>query len=88
MNVLYIIGNGFDLAQGMKTSYPDFYRYLMGKNCSPLLERMKKAIKEDTKLWSDMEEAFGLFTSQVETEQELENLYFELSDYLQILVLR
>ena len=29
MNVLYILGNGFDKAQGMKTSYPEFYQYLM-----------------------------------------------------------
>ena len=28
MNVLYILGNGFDKAQGMKTSYPEFYEYL------------------------------------------------------------
>lgn len=83
MNILYIIGNGFDKAQGMKTSYPEFYQYLMGKECSPLLEKMKKSIKEDTKLWSDMEEAFGQFTSEIETEQELEDLYFELSDCLQ-----
>jgi hypothetical protein len=29
MNVLYILGNGFDKAMGMKTSYPEFYQYLM-----------------------------------------------------------
>ena len=28
MNILYLIGNGFDLAQGLKTSYNDFYNYL------------------------------------------------------------
>ena len=28
MNILYIIGNGFDKAQGMATSYPEFYKYL------------------------------------------------------------
>ena len=30
-----------------------------------------------------MEEAFGQFTSQVETAADLEQLYFELSDHLQ-----
>jgi hypothetical protein len=27
MNRLIIIGNGFDLANGLKTSYPDFIRH-------------------------------------------------------------
>ena len=85
MNVLYIIGNGFDKAQGMKTSYPEFYHYLMenSDNGSNLLQQLKKDIDTDKELWSDMEEAFGKFTSKVETATDLENLYFELSDNLQ-----
>lgn len=85
MNVLYILGNGFDKAQGMNTSYPEFYQYLMENtdNGSPLLQQLKKDIKADMLLWSDMEEAFGQFTSKVKTATELESLYFELSDNLQ-----
>lgn len=83
MNVLYILGNGFDMAQGMKTSYPDFYKYLMETECSPLLEQMKKEITADRNLWSDMEEAFGQYTTKVNSVSDLENLYFELSDHLQ-----
>ena len=85
MNVLYILGNGFDKAQGMKTSYPEFYQYLMENtdNASPLLQQLKKDINADKLLWSDMEEAFGQFTSKVKTSTDLEDLYFELSDYLQ-----
>ena len=30
MNILYILGNGFDKAQGLATSYPEFYQYLKG----------------------------------------------------------
>lgn len=29
LNTLYIIGNGFDLAHGMKTSYEDFHQWLL-----------------------------------------------------------
>ena len=48
MNILYIIGNGFDRAQGMATSYPEFYKYLLeNKEGSPLLQKMKIEIKED-----------------------------------------
>ena len=82
MNILYILGNGFDKAQGMKTSYPDFYQYLMKTNCSPLLEQMKKEIDANEELWSDMEEAFGKFTNKIENEDDFVRLYFELSGYL------
>lgn len=83
MNILYIIGNGFDKAQGMNTSYPEFYQYLMKiANCSPLLEQMKKEINDHKKLWSDMEEAFGKFTSEIINEDDFESLYFELNDNL------
>lgn len=86
MNVLYIFGNGFDKAQGMHTSYPEFYRYLKGiiNKGSPLLQQLMMDINADKELWSDMEEAFGLFTSKIKTEDDLEKLYFELSDNLQI----
>ena len=60
MNVLYILGNGFDKAVGMKTSYPEFYQYLMKDTdkCSDLMQQLKKDIKADKELWSDMEIAF------------------------------
>lgn len=83
MNILYILGNGFDKAQGMKTSYPEFYQYLMKKECSTLLEQMKKGIKEDTKLWSDMEEALGNYTEKIRSVEEMDSLHAELSDCLQ-----
>lgn len=33
MNNLIIVGNGFDLAHDMKTSYPDFIRYIVDEHC-------------------------------------------------------
>lgn len=85
MNVLYILGNGFDKAQGMHTSYPEFYQYLI-KNTnvgSALLQQLKQDINADKELWSDMEEALGQFTSKVESADDFDVLYFELSDHLQ-----
>lgn len=82
MNILYIFGNGLDKAQGMATSYPEFYEFLQGVKGSPLLEELKKDINADKKLWSDMEEAFGLFTEKIKSESDFDQLYFELYDYL------
>lgn len=83
MNIVYILGNGFDKAQGLKTSYPEFYEYLYKQEGSALLQDLKSNIKKDTKLWADMEEAFGKFTSKVNTGKDFQSLYFELSDCLQ-----
>lgn len=83
MNILYIIGNGFDLAQGMKTRYADFYPYYL-KCSSPnkMVELLKKEIKENIGNWSDMELALGEFTKNVGSESELTDLYFDMSDRL------
>lgn len=86
MNILYILENGFDKAQGMATSYPEFYKYLMdnSENCSNMLQILKDEINENKELWSDMEEAFGHLTSKIEEFEEFEELYFELNEYLQL----
>ena len=48
MNVLYILGNGFDKAQGMNTSYPEFYAYLQSIS-SPKDSRLLSILKQDIK---------------------------------------
>lgn len=85
MNILYIIGNGFDKAQGMATSYPEFYKYLQEHvtSGSNLLNQMKAEITEDRKLWSDMEERLGAFTDVSNNADEFYDFYFELNEHLQ-----
>ncbi len=85
MNILYILGNGFDKAQGLATSYPEFYEYLkqqVNEESHALLQRMVNDIAFDKTLWSDMEEALGKFTSQSQSPKEFDDFYFKLSDYL------
>lgn len=85
MNVLYILGNGFDKAQGMATSYPEFYKYLTKhvKDGSALLNKMKSKITENVELWSSMESGLGEFTSATNNAEEFDDFYFELSEHLQ-----
>lgn len=83
MNILYIFGNGFDKAQGLKTSYPEFYEHLDKQEGSTLLQGLKSNIKKDTKLWADMEKAFGEYTSLIDSPQDFISLYEELSGQLQ-----
>lgn len=89
MNILYILGNGFDLAQNMKTSYANFYQYLFDNNDSGsfLFQKMKQHIQDDIKsgknLWSDMELGFGNFSKNVKSISELDDLHYEISQRLQ-----
>lgn len=53
---LYIIGNGFDLMHGVKSSYRAF-RDSMGKNNS-LREKLEWYLKSED-IWADFEEALG-----------------------------
>jgi len=41
MNVLFILGNGFDKTQGLETSYQDFYKDYQKLDAVSGLEAMK-----------------------------------------------
>lgn len=58
---LYILGNGFDLAHGLKTRYSDFREYL-ANNKDDDLKRLKEELDDlydQKELWSDFEKALG-----------------------------
>lgn len=72
MHVTYLIGNGFDLGIGLKTSYNDFLRHYCHVGENPVMESsavatLKERIrKDDFAAWSDAEIAFaGLNLSQI-----------------------
>jgi hypothetical protein len=88
MNITYIIGNGFDLNLGLKTSYKDFYEYYERTN-SPNddVQSLKNEIKKDeNKLWSDLEFALGQYTKKVSDPKTMiyifEDLENNLNNYL------
>lgn len=59
---LYIIGNGFDLMHGVKSSYAAF-RDSLGRN-HPLRFYLESYLKSDH-IWADFEEALGHFNMDV-----------------------
>jgi hypothetical protein len=84
MRILHIMGNGFDLNLGLKTRYEDFYAYY--KQVSSLnsqeIESLKISIGSDLANWSDLELAFGKYTSILETHNDVELLVFDIVDNL------
>ncbi len=61
MSKLYIIGNGFDLFHGYRTSYCDFYQYLSDNTYNDTLSTLAQYWSglEDKEFWSDFEEQLG-----------------------------
>jgi len=50
MRHLYIIGNGFDLAHGLETSYENFIVWYLGEKLKHIIEKQGTGIKENDKL--------------------------------------
>ena len=65
MNILYLIGNGFDKAQGLNTSYPEFYSWLHAqKPLNDFEARIHNEIKGNYANWADLEKALGQYSNQ------------------------
>ena len=68
--MLFVIGNGFDIALGLKTSYKDFLVwYLKQKTDDKEILKLKNSIRKDLeknnlKSWADLEMKLGSYTSQ------------------------
>ena len=88
MRILYLIGNGFDLAQGIDTSYSGFYKSKV-KGASAdgsIIGKLKESITENIEEWGDMEKRLGEFTSEMGGIEDLDATFnylrTNLRDYL------
>ena len=61
-----MMGNGFDKCVGLKTGYDDFYKSLPQNSDNMII----RSIKDNTDLWSDMEEQLGLYYDEVSNHQD------------------
>lgn len=89
MNILYIIGNGLDIANHMKTSYQDFFKYYLE---IPVTDEDIKAMKKDInshkyETWADLEIGMGIYSSQCANKDIflkcLADIKTNLKEYLQ-----
>lgn len=87
MNILYVIGNGFDKAQGLDTCYSDFYAdYMKLEAQSELEEKVKSYIRNDYETWENMEIAMGEYSAKWSNVNDFRKviklLNARLKDYL------
>lgn len=70
MNITFLVGNGFDIASGLKSSYADFYKWYCkrGESDNACVNTFRRIIDEDIKNgkknWADFEEALGQYTKE------------------------
>lgn len=83
MNILFLIGNGFDLNLDMKTKYSDFYKHYKSIQSKSLaINKLKDSISNNIKNWSDLELALGEYTKNLGAEKEFEEVYEDIGDRL------
>jgi hypothetical protein len=83
MQILYIIGNGFDLNLGLKTSYNDFYEFY--KNVPTDNEnvlKLKENISKTYDSWADLELALGKYTQHLERIEEFDEITLDIGEEL------
>lgn len=58
---LHVIGNGFDIANGVRSSYRDFREYLMGQGPDGvrLVNSLESCLGGAPDLWGDFEESLA-----------------------------
>lgn len=89
MNIVYIIGNGFDINLGMKTKYVDFYEYYKDiESEKKTVQLLKNEILSNYKTWSDLELALGKYTEHINSTEDFDEIFEDiidrLADYLEI----
>lgn len=86
VNVVFLIGNGFDRNLGLKTSYLDFYEYYTSQDSSgnQAVSKLKNSIKINKEAWSDLELSLGRYSDNVKSQEELDTAIFDLIKHLRI----
>ncbi len=67
MNITFLIGNGFDLNLGLKTTYNNFIEEYKKEKSSDgeIIKKFKQLINMSQKDWGNAERAFGKYTTSI-----------------------
>ena len=89
MNILFMIGNGFDLNVGLYTRFKDFFStYLKIPNNDDRIKKFKEEIEAEIETWADFEKQIGVYAKNYNTSTQddyiycLDNFLDELINYL------
>ncbi|MCL2386843.1 MAG: bacteriophage abortive infection AbiH family protein [Defluviitaleaceae bacterium] len=89
--MLFIIGNGFDIAMGLKTSFRDFVNWYLSQKDETEDERVQKFknkiqsdIETDVHSWADLEIKLGEYTAEYKADEadDFLHVYWNLKEKL------
>ncbi len=89
-NVVFLIGNGFDLNCGLKSRYTDVYQYYCSKtsNDSEVIKKFKKDLLDNHENWADFEMGIPKYAEKLGNDEELiqciRDFRKEMKEYLNI----
>lgn len=83
MSNLFLIGNGFDLSCGIKSSYIDIYKgYIKTASSNKTIQTFKENISADFQTWGDFEIAMGHYANNVTSAEEYISCIRDFRQYL------
>ena len=86
MNILFLIGNGFDLNVGLNTRFKDVLKsYLKESSEDPRIQKFKKDIDKDFENWADFEKQMGVYTENF-TVETIDDYCFCMKNFKESLV--
>ena len=82
MNITFMIGNGFDLGLGMKSSFKDFFAeyHKNSANKDESIKQLSEHISADEDTWSYFEKQLGEYTVEFDCDT-VKNLYAQIKDF-------
>ncbi len=84
MVITFMIGNGFDLACGLKSSYKDVYEgYVKTQSKSELIAKFKKDLDENWENWADFEMGMAEYAQNFDNEAELIECVTDFREYME-----
>lgn len=88
-NVTFMIGNGFDLACGLKSRYVDSYDgYLKSAPASEVINQFRTTIEKDIKTWAEFEMKLAEYAHVFKSESELIECLSDYKSYLNAYLLQ
>ena len=86
MDLVFLLGNGFDINIGMETWYSNFYAYYLNQaSSSNMIKTFKNNIRENIEDWADLELKLGEYLELLQ-EDEAILIYNDLIKNLQIYI--
>lgn len=84
MDLVYLIGNGFDRNLGLSTDYQSIYKwYIQEESKSPAIAKLKSEIDNNYENWSDLEEGLVSYLNLINSVEEAKDIHKDLLDALQ-----